>query len=204
MAETMPFLEAVRNRRTYYGLDKNLPISDERVVEIVNEAIKHVPSSFNSQSARCVVLLKDEHDAFWDITKELLKPMVEDPEKWKGTEARINGFRAGYGSILFLEDPGPVSELQKAYPLYHEHFPQWSEHTSAMHQFALWCALEAEGCGANLQHYNPVVDQKAKQRWGIPQEWQLKAQLVFGGRVGGPSLQKTFKPLEERVFVHGK
>ena len=72
-----------------------------------------------------------------------------------------------------------------------------------MHQFVLWAGLEAEGFGANLQHYNPVVDNKAKNEWKVPLEWQLKAQLVFGGRAGEPG-EKTHQPLEERVFVHGQ
>jgi predicted oxidoreductase (fatty acid repression mutant protein) len=89
-----------------------------------------------------------------------------------------------------------------------------------MHQFVLWTALETEGFGANLQHvrlilfrilftflttyqYNPVVDQKAQNHWGIPLDWSLKAQLVFGGRAGEPG-EKAFEPLEKRVFVHGK
>ncbi|TKA50129.1 hypothetical protein B0A49_11969 [Cryomyces minteri] len=82
-------------------------------------------------------------------------------------------------------------------------FPQWSEHTSAMHQYVLWTALEAEGFGANLQHYNPIIDQKAQTHWKIPMTWSLKAQLVFGGRAGEPG-EKQFQPIEERVFVHGK
>jgi predicted oxidoreductase (fatty acid repression mutant protein) len=34
---------------------------------------------------------------------------------------------------LFFEDPDPVAALQKAFPLYAHHFPDWSEHTSAWH-----------------------------------------------------------------------
>jgi predicted oxidoreductase (fatty acid repression mutant protein) len=71
-----------------------------------------------------------------------------------------------------------------------------------MHQFALWVALEAEGFGANLQHYNPIVDQRAQQHFDIPLEWKLRAQLVFGGKAGEAG-EKRFEPLEKRVFVHG-
>ena len=28
-----------------------------------------------------------------------------------------------------------------------------------MIQFAVWCALTAAGLGANLQHYNPAIDE---------------------------------------------
>jgi predicted oxidoreductase (fatty acid repression mutant protein) len=72
-----------------------------------------------------------------------------------------------------------------------------------MHQFVLWAALEAEGFGANLQHYNPVVDAKAQEQWDIPATWNLKAQLVFGGRAGEPG-EKQFKAVEERLRVYGK
>lgn len=72
-----------------------------------------------------------------------------------------------------------------------------------MHQYLLWMALNAEGCGANLQHYNPIIDRKAQEEWKIPLEWSLKAQLVFGGRAG-EAKEKQFKPVDERLLIHGK
>jgi len=72
-----------------------------------------------------------------------------------------------------------------------------------MHQYALWVALEAEGFGANLQHYNPIIDQKAAEHWKIPLEWKLRGQLVFGGRAGEPG-EKQFQDVQgKRLFVHG-
>ncbi|EON64533.1 hypothetical protein W97_03766 [Coniosporium apollinis CBS 100218] len=202
MASTKPFMEAVKERRTYYQINNKATVSDDRIEELVKEAVLHVPSSFNSQSARLVVLLKKEHETFWEMVKEVLKPQVPE-EQFPKTEQKLDGFKAGYGTILFFEDPKPVNNLQTAFPLYAQHFPQWSEHTSAMHQFTLWTALEAEGMGANLQHYNPIIDQKAQNHWNVPQEWSLKAQLVFGGRAGEPG-KKEFQPVEERMFVYGK
>jgi len=49
-----------------------------------------------------------------------------------------------------------------------------------MLQYSLWCALEAEGLGANLQHYNPLIDGKVGEAFGAGEGWSLKAQLVFG------------------------
>lgn len=66
----------------------------------------------------------------------------------------------------------------------------------------VWTALEQEGFGANLQHYNPLIDSKIAAEWNVQQNWSLKSQLVFGKPAGKP-FDKTFKPLEERVFVHG-
>src|SRR5699024_8867239 len=67
------FQNAIETRRTIYSLDKEISISDKEVENIIEHAVKHVPSSFNSQSTRIVLLLNDNHDKFWEITKEALK-----------------------------------------------------------------------------------------------------------------------------------
>ncbi|GAB7341396.1 hypothetical protein MBLNU457_7649t1 [Dothideomycetes sp. NU457] len=183
--DKISFTDAVVSRRSIYMLDKNLPISDTRVKELVNTAMKHVPSAFDSQTTRLVVLLHGDHDQFWDFVWEALLPHLKDEDKKKASRGRIDGFRGAYGTILFYESDPAVKKAQDTYVAYADKLPQWSEHTSAMHQYVLWTGLEAEGCGANLQHYNPLVDAKVQQHWGITTEWELKAQLVFGGRAPG-------------------
>ena len=98
MASTTSFLDAIKARRTYYALNKTAPISDERIEEILRDLVLHVPSSFNSQSARLVVLLKREHETFWDIVKDTLKAHVS-AEQWTRTETKLNGFSAAYGTV---------------------------------------------------------------------------------------------------------
>ena len=71
-----------------------------------------------------------------------------------------------------------------------------------MHQFAVWTALELAGFGANLQHYNPLIDEKVASTWGISKDWELTSMLVFGSPTAGPG-EKSFKSLEERVRVFG-
>ena len=82
-------------------------------------------------------------------------------------------------------------------------FPVWAGHSTGMLQFAVWTALEAEGLGANLQHYNPLVDAKVVEEWKVPATWKLSAQLVFGGKVKPDAAEKTFLPLEEKLKVYG-
>jgi predicted oxidoreductase (fatty acid repression mutant protein) len=199
------FLDAVRARRTVYALNKSAPIADTQIESVVKETILHTPSAFNSQTARLVVLLNKEHDTFWELVKASLKPLVSE-EQFETTSAKLDGFKAGYGTVLFYEDQDIVHGLEENFKLYADKFQQWSEHTSAMHQLVLWTALEAEGFGANLQHYNPVVDDKAAEQWGVPKNWNLKAQLVFGGRVEGQEPgEKQFKAVEgERLRVFGQ
>ncbi len=90
--------DAAVHRRTIYQLNKKAPVDDKTIEEVFRLAIKEVPSSFNSQSARIVVLLKDDHDAFWDIVRDILKAHVPE-DKWEHTGQRIEGFRKAYGTV---------------------------------------------------------------------------------------------------------
>ena len=60
------FSEAIESRRTIYNLEKSISISDEELEEIISHAVKHVPSAFNSQSTRIVLLLNDKNEKFWE------------------------------------------------------------------------------------------------------------------------------------------
>lgn len=196
-----PFLDAVKARRTYYALSKDQVITDDRIKEIVSEAVKYVPSSFNSQSARVVVLFGEQHDKLWDIVKAELKKIVP-AENFQTTEDKINGaFRSGCGSLLFFEDMSIVEGLQQKFPTYKDNFPVWSNQSSGMLQFAIWAAFELEGLGMSLQHYNPVIDDRVKREWDIPANWKLIAQMPFGKPVAQPA-SKEYLPLEERIKIY--
>lgn len=94
----MSYKDAVTNRRTIYQLTQKSPIPDSKITQIIEAAVKHVPSSFNSQSARLLVLLKDEHTKFWEIVENILKGIVP-ADSWDHTAQRINGFKNAYGSV---------------------------------------------------------------------------------------------------------
>ncbi len=196
---TMNFNKAVENRRTYYGINKDVVVSDERIQEIIEHAVKHTPSAFNSQSARVVLLLEKHHTKLWDITKEALKKIVP-ADKFSSTEEKINSFSAGYGTILFFEDNSIVEYLQKEFPSYKDNFPIWSQQASGMHQFVIWTALEVEGYGASLQHYNELIEEDVKKEWNIPSNWKLIAQMPFGKPTSEPG-EKEYAPLDERIKI---
>lgn len=71
MSTQKSFFDAVIERRTYYQLNKDSPISDKQITDIAEKALLHVPSSFNSQSTRLVVLLNKDHEQFWDFVLEV-------------------------------------------------------------------------------------------------------------------------------------
>ncbi len=195
------FNQAVENRRSIYAIGKESPISDQEIQAIVEHAVKYVPASFNSQSARVVILLKEQHDKLWELTKETLRKIVP-AESFAATEEKINSFKNGYGTVLFFEDQAVVEGLQNSFALYKDNFPIWSLQSSGMLQFTIWTALEEAGLGASLQHYNPLIDDQVKAEWGIPESWKLWAQMPFG-KVLAPAGEKEFLPLEARVKVFG-
>lgn len=98
MAAPSTFLDAMHYRRSIYQLNNTSPISDDQIVSIANSVIQDVPSSFNSQSTRLVVLLHDEHVQFWNIVLECLRAIVPEGAFLK-TEKRIAGFRNSYGTV---------------------------------------------------------------------------------------------------------
>ena len=92
------FISALAARRSNYALTSSSPIPDTQIQEIINQVILHVPSSFNSQSTRIILLLKNEHEKIWDITRDVLKEIVP-AEQFPKTEAKMGSFKAAYGTV---------------------------------------------------------------------------------------------------------
>lgn len=191
------FSKAIENRRSIYAISKESPISEDEIKKIVEHGVKYTPSSFNSQSARVVILLGKEHDRLWDITRETLRKIVP-ADSFASTDEKMNAFKNGYGTVLFFEDQSVVEGLQAQFALYKDNFPIWSLQSNGMLQLVIWTSLEEAGLGASLQHYNPLIDDEVKQQWGLPKEWKLLAQMPFGKPVAAPQA-KEFAPLESRV-----
>ncbi|WP_379654170.1 nitroreductase family protein [Pseudoxanthomonas sp. UC19_8] len=176
---TNAFLDAHKTRRTQYALGKSLPVSREELTALIQEAVKHAPSSFNSQSSRVVILYGAQNDKFWDLVRQELKKIVP-ADAFDATEKKLASFAAGAGTILFYEDQDVVKGLQEKFALYADNFPVWSEQSSGMAQLAVWTALATVGVGASLQHYNPLPDAAAAAEWNLPASWKLRAQMPFG------------------------
>lgn len=197
----MNFKDAIKHRRSHYQLKNESPVSDKELRSIIEHVLKHAPSSFNTQSARVVLLLGDDHKRLWDITKDELKKVSISEEAFKQSEEKVNNsFSAGYGTILFFEDQTVIRNIQEAYPLYASQFTKWSEHSSAIVQILTWLGLGDVGLGASLQHYNPLIDEAVKKEWSLNEDWELIAQMPFGTPLAEAG-EKTYVPIEERLLV---
>ena len=186
----MSFLDQIKQRRTIYAIGKNVTLENSKIESVIQEAVKQSPSSFNSQTSRVVTLFGQSHDQFWDIVLETLRKIVP-AAAFEGTSGKIASFKAGHATVLFYEDQDVVKLLQEQFALYADNFPVWSEHSTAIAQFAVWTALAEHNIGASLQHYNPIVDEEVASIFDIPANWKLRAQLVLGSIEAGAG-EKTY------------
>jgi predicted oxidoreductase (fatty acid repression mutant protein) len=197
------FWSAVAGRRSIYDIDDTPIVPQARIEQMAADTLRHMPSPYNSQSSRLQLLFGQEHKALWELTLDALRPETR-PERFPATENKVRSqFMAGYGTVLYYIDKAVVDALAAKFPLYAEKFALWSQHSCAMHQFAMWTALEAESLGASLQHYNPLIDRAVKTRWGVPESWQLIAQMPFGRPTAAPG-EKDVLPVAPRLLVAGR
>lgn len=193
------YINALKGRRSQYALGKNLPLPQQEVTALIQEAVRLSPSAFNSQSARAVILYGTQSDKFWNFVKEELRKIVPG-DTFAATKTKIDSFAAGAGTILFYEDQDVIAGLQKQFAAYADNFPIWSEQANGIAQFSVWTALASADIGASLQHYNPLPDAATAAEWSLPVSWKLRAQMPFGANNGGFG-DKTFINDEQRFRV---
>ena len=98
MAESKSLPDAIASRRSYYQMTTESTISDARIKELIAHTMKHVPSAFNSQTTRMVVVLKEKHEELWDAIMEVYKVQLP-AEKFEHAKGRMVGFRKAYGTV---------------------------------------------------------------------------------------------------------
>ena len=72
----MSIINSLKKRRTHYDIKKDLPISQDELVEIVEKVTELVPDSLNMKSARVVLALDEKQDELWDSIYEAFDGQV--------------------------------------------------------------------------------------------------------------------------------
>lgn len=188
----MSAAEALGKRRSIYQLNKELPVAEEEVKELVLKLTELVPDAFNMKSQRVVLALGEYQDRLWDA--------IYDAFGGKVSREKIDGFKAAAGTVLYFYDEDVVKNMQAQFSRYAENFPIWANQANGMLQLGIWTALREIGIGANIQHYNPVIDKAIKVLFGVPESWKLLAQMPFGGIVAEPA-SKDKEDISRRVKI---
>lgn len=188
----MGIIKSLEKRRTYYNINKELPVSENELISRIEQVTELVPDAFNMKSARVFIALGEKQNLLWDEIYNIFEGKVP--------REKIDSFKAGAGTILFFYDENTVKTLQEKFPLYADNFPIWANQANGMLQISIWSALRELEIGASLQHYNPVIDQKIKELFNIPDEYKLIAQMPFGGIVSELA-PKEKEDISKRVSV---
>jgi len=187
-------------RRSIYALGKDVHQSNADLTKLIETAIKNAPSAFNNQTTRAVILFNQYHDQLWDMTADRLKSEVPTEAAYQKTLAKLNSFKAAYGTILYFTDTAVVKQNEADFPLYAANFADWSEQAQGNAQYSVWVSLAENKIGANLQHYNPLIDDQVAKAFDIPENWKLRAQMPFGS-IEAPADDKTFMADADRFKV---
>lgn len=194
------FIELAKQRRSIYALGRNVSFSQDDLVDLIETNIKQGPSSFNNQTTRAIILFGASHEKLWDIVAAALRKVVKDDDAFAKTQAKINGFKAAYGTVLFFTETQTVKEFEENFPLYADNFQDWSEQSQGNAQYAVWTSLAENGLGANLQHYNPLIDDAVREAFDVPASWRLRAEMDFGS-IEAPAGDKDYMDDSERFRV---
>ena len=186
----MSIVDAVKKRRSVYDLNKKLPVPEDQVVKLICDLTELVPDAFNMKSQQVIVALGDKQDALWDT--------IDDAFGGKVAREKIDGFKAAAGTVLYFYDEAVVKKYQEDFPLYAANFPIWAQQSNGMLQFSIWAGLRELGIGANVQHYNPVIDNAVKKLFNVPENFVLVAQMPFGG-IGSETAPKEKEDIGKRV-----
>ncbi|KRL04589.1 nitroreductase family protein [Liquorilactobacillus oeni] len=193
-------LPLLNKRHSVYALGKNVKLSESEIVELAENTIQAMPHAFNAVTTRAVFLFNEKHDQLWDIVIKRLKSEVPTKEAYEKTVAKLSGFKAAYGTVLFFIDTDQVKQLENNFPLYSANFKGWAEQALGSAQANTWVALAENGIGANLQHYNPLIDDLVKKAFQIPDNWKLRAQMDFGS-IEEAGISKERLPKTEQFKV---
>lgn len=196
----MAYSDILKTRRSIYILNDQLPVSQAIVAGRVKEAISLSPTAFMMQDIHAVILTGDNHKKLWDkIVYNTLQKIVP-AEAFKRTEIKLNTFSQAAGTILLLRDLEAVEQMKKEYATYADEMDNWSWQDLGIAMVNIWNSLAEINVGANIQHYNPLIDDEVKATWNIPANYQLVGQMVYGGIVSRPG-DKERKSGDELVRV---
>lgn len=188
----MKIIELLEKRRTHYNINKELPVGEDCVAEMIEKITELVPDAFNMKSSRVLIALGEKQNLLWDS--------IYDVFNGKVPREKIDSFKSGAGTILYFYDKQVVSKFEEQFPRYAQNFPDWARQASGMLQFAVWNGLRELGIGASLQHYNPVITEKVQELFDLPKHYELIAQMPFGGIVREPE-GKAGEDITKRVLV---
>ena len=139
------FVDLVEKRRSIYALGTDSQYSKKEISDRIREVVKQVPSAFNSQTTRVVVLFDEANTKFWDHIYDVQKDVLEG-EIWDMMSGIMTGAKNGIGTVLFFEDKDAVKEM----PAQGIREEAYKQNNNANAQYGVWLALSRNGLRRKL------------------------------------------------------
>lgn len=194
-------IEIIEKRRSIRTLTDEQIISDAELEKLIKSELDNLPTSYNMQNTRCILLFGDAHKALWnDIVMNTLRALVPE-DKFARTQKKIEGFAGGHGTVLLYLDEDAADKFRKNMPMYANNVEPWQLEHMGMLTLSTWLLLCEAGYAATLQHYNPIIDEAVQKRWNVKPSWRLLGQMPFGKAAETP-MQRPMVPIEEKVFIY--
>lgn len=173
------FLDLVTKRRSVYALGANSEYSQKEIENRIREVVKQVPTAFNSQTTRVVVLFDEANNKFWDHIYDVQKDILEGGMK-EWMSGVVAGAKNGIGTVLFFEDLDAVKQM----PTQGTRTEAYKQNNNANAQYGVWLALTELNLGASLQHFNigyeQGFDKATREMFNLPETYEMIAQMPFG------------------------
>lgn len=196
--------EVALRRRSHYALAAEWVSPKEDVEKLLENVLRSVPTHFNSQSVRMVLLTGDAHRKHWELIEQILIAQIGEERYNESTKAKIHdSFMSGVGTVLYFEESSITKGLSEQMPAYADNFSKWAQQVQGSHQWAVWLGLTELGFGSSLQHYIGMNDSAIKEQVNVPQDWEFIAQMPFGKSIDTPeakpktSMVELLKVLDE-------
>jgi predicted oxidoreductase (fatty acid repression mutant protein) len=192
-------IKAIAQRRSMTQLTKTPSFNKDLVSTTIQDVLKHTPSAFNSQSSGALVITGDVHVKFWEEVRGRVLPLVSDEKAIVRTNKKIDGFKAGDGTVIFLENQTINQSLRERFPLYASSVDLWADQGQGFVQYGVWLALHELGFGVSLQHYNPLIDDYIYDELKVERHFKIVGQMPFG-KIAGEVSNKSYIDLSQRFF----
>lgn len=195
--------EVAAKRRSHYSLGAEWMSPKEEVEKLLESVLRLLPTHFNSQSVRIVLLTGEAHTKHWELIETILIDKLGKKRYDETTRAKVhNAFMSGVGTVLFFEESQITKGLQEQMPAYADNFSKWAQQVQGSHQYAVWLGLTELGFGANLQHYIGMDEEAVKSQVGALESWQFVAHMPFGKALDTPD-PKPKTPMDELLKIIG-
>lgn len=175
----MNFNQLLDTRRSVYMLKNTSKINDNDLLNLLYENLKKAPSAFNTQPVFAVIASKEQHKFVWDSVSNALEKILST-EQFKKTKAKLKVFENAYGTILLFKNTNDIEDIKKAYPGFANRQDFWGEQSFGIAAYTIWLTLADLGLGANMQHYDPLLDAAIEKEFKIPKGYVLEAEIVYG------------------------